>query len=113
VEICIVFADFGLLTAYLRYTFTDLAAGGDLFSLLMRQACLEEFEVRWLVKQIVSAISYLHAKGIVHRDLKLENILLMGPNIAHRIVVSDFGCAGLASRGRMKSKVGTLEYQAP
>lgn len=96
------------------YAFAELATGGDMFSLLDREEDLEELEVRWIVKQILHGIAYLHSKGVAHRDIKLENILCMvGPRVGNRIVLSDFGCCAVASRGRMTSNVGTEVYQAP
>lgn len=61
------------------------------------------------------AVRYLHSNGIAHRDLKPENILVMRTDIGHRVVLTDFGCAGYVSQtsGRMKSHVGTLDYVAP
>ncbi|TLS22612.1 uncharacterized protein PpBr36_05969 [Pyricularia pennisetigena] len=55
--------------------FAELATGGDLYSLLMTHGCFSELEAKWIVRQIVLAVYYMHTKGIVHRDLKLENIL--------------------------------------
>jgi serine/threonine protein kinase len=58
------------------YVITELATGGDLFSLLDRAHVLEELEVRWIVRQILCGIKYLHEKGVAHRDIKPENILV-------------------------------------
>lgn len=58
------------------FVFEELAAGGDLFSLVCGQIRLPELEVRWMLRQILSGLKYLHAKSIAHRDIKLENVLL-------------------------------------
>ncbi|KAI6390032.1 hypothetical protein MCOR24_010440 [Pyricularia oryzae] len=60
-------------TAFLL--FADLATGGDLYSLLIARGYFSELETKWIVRQIVFAVDYMHTKGIAHRDLKLENIM--------------------------------------
>ncbi|KAK5989179.1 Meiosis-specific serine/threonine-protein kinase mek1-like protein [Cladobotryum mycophilum] len=97
------------------YTFTELAAGGDLLSFILRREVVREFDARIILRQVVRGLSYLHSKGIVHRDLKLENILLAySPKIAyHRIMLSDFGTCAVPRRSRMRTQVGTETYQAP
>ncbi|KAK4443927.1 kinase-like domain-containing protein [Podospora aff. communis PSN243] len=96
------------------YIFTEMATGGDLFSLLMRYNTFRELEIRWILWQVLRAIAYIHRKGVAHRDIKPENILCaMLPNAACRIVLTDFGDSAMASTGRMKSGVGTSFYRAP
>lgn len=58
------------------FVFEELAAGGDLFSLVIESVRLQEFEVRWILRQILLGLEHLHTKGIAHRDIKLENVLL-------------------------------------
>lgn len=78
--------------------FQELAIGGDLFSYL--STCddflspLPESEAIIAIYQITRALDYLHRKGIVHRDLKLDNILVMDvPKSAPKLVLADFGVA--------------------
>lgn len=98
-----------------RYTFTELASGGDLMSFIYRHDTVKEFDTRILIRQVIRGLRYLHDKGIVHRDLKPENILLaFSPKIAyHRIMLSDFGTSAVPRRSRMMTNVGTMEYKAP
>ncbi|SCU91093.1 LADA_0F08064g1_1 [Lachancea dasiensis] len=100
------------------YIFQDLIAGGDLFSYLAKSDCLSpvsETEALVIIYQILQALRYLHSQGIVHRDLKLDNILLCTPEPCTRIVLADFGIAKdlSSSRSRMHTVVGTPEYCAP
>jgi serine/threonine protein kinase len=74
----------------------------------------KEVEIRWIVRQVLSGVVYIHGKGVAHRDIKPENILCaIAPDAAYRVLLSDFGDSAMASRGRMKSQVGTTFYRAP
>ena len=52
------------------------AAGGELLDTIVTKGRLTENEARIYARQVVSALDYCHAMGIVHRDLKAENLLL-------------------------------------
>ena len=54
-----------------------------------------EHEARIIFSQIISAISYCHEQNIIHRDLKLENVLVSNKNDL-RIKIADFGISGIA-----------------
>lgn len=100
------------------YIFQDLVPGGDLFSYLAKGDCLSsisETESLLIVYQILNALKYLHDLGIVHRDLKLDNILLCSPEPCTRVVLADFGIAKdlTTAKARMHTVVGTPEYCAP
>jgi calcium-dependent protein kinase len=62
----------------------ELCKGGDLFDRLEDQPDIHFTEVGCakLVKQMLSAVRYLHSKGIVHRDLKLENFLFSSEDLS-------------------------------
>lgn len=65
----------------------ELCTGGDLYARLP----YTEGEAAHIAKQILSAISYVHARNIVHRDLKFENIIFESKHPASPIKVIDFG----------------------
>jgi protein-serine/threonine kinase len=68
----------------------EYASGGELFDYILNQRYLKDPAARRLFAQLVSGIGYLHKMGIVHRDLKLENLLL---DRNRNIIISDFGFA--------------------
>lgn len=109
--------------------FQELAIGGDMFSYLSQDndvlQGLPEGEAVVALYQICRGLQYLHHNGIVHRDLKLDNILIMGAPVKFpRLAIGDFGIAkqNLVQTNRtskkagnflMQTLVGTAEYAAP
>ncbi|KAE8380664.1 hypothetical protein BDV26DRAFT_257114 [Aspergillus bertholletiae] len=68
----------------------EYASGGELFDHILNNRYLKDNAARRLFAQLVSGVGYLHKKGIVHRDLKLENLLL---DRNRNIIITDFGFA--------------------
>ena len=68
----------------------EYASGGELFDYILNHRYLKDNTARKLFAQLVSGVGYLHKKGIVHRDLKLENLLL---DRNRNIIITDFGFA--------------------
>lgn len=79
----------------------------------MEKKRLGEIEARKIIQQIVNAMCYCHNRGIVHRDLKLENVLFKSPGDL-LVKVVDFGIAGVCA-GSKKDKVdaGSIAYMPP
>uniref|UniRef100_A0A8C9Z0H4 Serine/threonine kinase 33 n=1 Tax=Sander lucioperca TaxID=283035 RepID=A0A8C9Z0H4_SANLU len=63
-------------TTKMTYLVTELCVGGELKHLLQRKKFLTEDETRHIICSLADAVVYLHKRDIVHRDLKLENILV-------------------------------------
>ncbi|EJT68597.1 CAMK/CAMKL/KIN4 protein kinase [Gaeumannomyces tritici R3-111a-1] len=68
----------------------EYASGGDLFDYILRNRYIKDHAARRLFAQLVSGVGYMHKKGIVHRDLKLENLLL---DRNRNIIITNFGFA--------------------
>lgn len=77
------------------YFIMELCGGGSLSEYLVGLP-LSENLVRYYFSQIISGVCYCHSKGVAHRDLKLDNILL--DNNAN-IKITDFGHAGIYKKG--------------
>ena len=115
----------------------ELCTGGELLARAQKTQ-LKEKEIARIFNQIMSAVAYCHGIGIVHRDLKLENILFSTEDPNSPIKIIDFGFSVLLGKNndkekekdnkdkesdgsdlkkfgykRLKSKVGTLYYISP
>lgn len=93
---------------------TELIKGGELLQAVSELGNYSEVDARQVFKQLMSGLDYLHERGIVHRDLKLENLLLSTPgNITEGVKIVDFGLAKKAAEGAMNTICGTPMYVAP
>eukprot|EP00010_Vexillifera_abyssalis_P007815 CAMPEP_0201544394 /NCGR_PEP_ID=MMETSP0173_2-20130828/1000_1 /ASSEMBLY_ACC=CAM_ASM_000268 /TAXON_ID=218659 /ORGANISM="Vexillifera sp., Strain DIVA3 564/2" /LENGTH=739 /DNA_ID=CAMNT_0047952489 /DNA_START=9 /DNA_END=2228 /DNA_ORIENTATION=+ len=92
---------------------TELARGGELFDRIHDLGAHAESDVVKIARQLISAIGYLHSKGIAHRDLKPENILLRDKE-GLVIKLADFGLGRIIDPGvAMSTMCGTPSYVAP
>lgn len=90
--------------------------GGHLGELLHRQGrrCLNESWARTILLQLVSAVAHLHERGICHRDIKLQNILLENKSRQAQIKLIDFGFGSrYIGALPMHTKCGTPYTTAP
>ncbi|TPX32893.1 hypothetical protein SmJEL517_g04049 [Synchytrium microbalum] len=93
------------------YMFFEYVAGGQLLDYIIGHGKLKEKNARRFVRQIVSAVDYCHQNSIVHRDLKIENVLI---DKLGNIKLIDFGLSNLYSPGsQLQTFCGSLYFAAP
>lgn len=89
----------------------ELCAGGELFDYLVESGRLGELEVRRIIGQLCVGMAYVHSRGVVHRDLKLENVLL---DEKCNIKIADFGFGREYEKGKLlETYCGTTGYASP
>eukprot|EP00924_Labyrinthula_sp_SR-Ha-C_P008517 snap_masked-scaffold_32-processed-gene-2.33-mRNA-1 protein AED:0.18 eAED:0.23 QI:0/-1/0/1/-1/1/1/0/348 len=110
----------------------DLLRGGDLFDFVTNHGALNLAHTKMAMKQLLKAVLYLHENNVLHRDIKLENILLASPPISPYlsstelinqsgldIQLTDFGYATFYKKGEALqtsmqiNPAGTYGYVAP
>jgi serine/threonine protein kinase len=68
--------------------------GGEMFDQLCSRGAYSEADAARLIREVASALAFLHGIGIVHGDMKPENIMLSTENLSNQVVkLVDFGCA--------------------
>ena len=79
------------------------------------QVAFDEVQAAKLVQQLLNALSYVHSCGVVHRDLKLENLLYYDDTDESKIMVADFGLSDWITDLEDGSSpiCGTPGYMAP
>uniref|UniRef100_A0A7S1MKU5 non-specific serine/threonine protein kinase n=1 Tax=Alexandrium catenella TaxID=2925 RepID=A0A7S1MKU5_ALECA len=107
------------------YLVMEVCNGGELFDTIIDQGFFSERDAGHVIKQVVSAVYYMHSQNIAHRDLKPENFLLQSKGMSiskNTLKVIDFGIAKRfnhkvkdkgADTPDMTTMVGTAYYVSP
>jgi calcium-dependent protein kinase len=104
-----------------HYIITELLTGGELYEAILKCQKFNEKKAAYIMKQILSALNYLHSKNIVHRDIKPENILVQNDPKKNKnyldeihIKLIDFGASNFFKQNEILTlKVGSPYYIAP
>jgi serine/threonine protein kinase len=89
----------------------EVCAGGDLLNYVRKRRRLSEKYAKFVFKQIMEGIAYLHENKVAHRDIKLDNILLDGHG---NIKIGDFGVSRKIEENEILfEQCGTPAYIAP
>lgn len=104
------------------YVVLELCSSGSVMDMVKKRKCLSLPEVRRLIMQLCGAVKYMHARNVIHRDLKMGNLFL---DESMNLKVGDFGLAAIlalpselehTSKGavsRRSTLCGTPNYIAP
>ena len=109
--------DFGTLASGQPYFVMELLEGRTLTRILREEGPIEPGRCVAIARQIAEALAAAHAMGVIHRDLKPDNVILIRPSGAHMTVkVLDFGLAKVAVSSRLTRPgvvFGTPHYMSP
>lgn len=96
------------------YLILELLEGGELFQRIPFMNNYENTDIKTLMKNILSALAHMHEKGVMHRDIKPDNILLESAKNDYDIRIADFGLATLVNDTNILYKrCGTPGFIAP
>lgn len=91
---------------------TEVATGGDLINYVRKRRSLNEESAKSIFKQLIQGLRHCHSKGVLHRDIKLDNILLTVEGV---VKICDFGVAksNMVKGEILTEQCGTPAYMAP
>jgi serine/threonine protein kinase len=90
----------------------EYAPGGDLLHYVKHKGKLSEAEAAYFLRQLVEGLKACHARSIIHRDVKLDNILL--DSTKTKVKLCDFGVCRVLKKGELINEhCGTPAYLAP
>ncbi|CAL9730138.1 serine/threonine protein kinase Kin1p [Monosporozyma unispora] len=93
------------------YMVFEYISGGQLLDYIIQHGSLKELTARRIARSIASALQYLHANNVVHRDLKIENVMITKNG---EIKLIDFGLSNLYNKAKhLHTFCGSLYFAAP
>jgi calcium/calmodulin-dependent protein kinase I len=97
------------------YIVMELVSGGELLDRITERGNYTEQVAAALITQILQGVAYLHSHGIVHRDLKLENLILLNDREDSPVKIADFGLAKMMKpeEATLRTMCGSPQYVAP
>ena len=95
-------------SSHLYFIFMERACGGELLDQVVSANALVEVVARGFMRQLLAGVEYLHAQGVAHRDLKLENVLLNEVG-GSKVKIIDFGLAHVYP----KTATGAVDRSTP
>ena len=97
------------------YIVVPLATGKVLLDFLQEKKRLTELETAVIAHSLLQGVSYLHSKNVVHRDLKLENLMFSVPGDIHSLKILDYGFSKHLEAGTdtLSTICGSPMYVAP
>lgn len=96
------------------YIISELCEGGTLLKTLKGTNTITEFQLMKIVRQILSALNYCHTKGIIHRDIKPDNIVFDNSSLESQLKLIDFGISAKLEEGdKLRFPGGTIIFTAP
>lgn len=101
-------------TKHHLYMVLELLRGEELFNSIVQKKFYSEREAANVIRQVARACQYMHARGVIHRDFKPENLVFLDEENT-QICVTDFGLARFVNleAGALKKACGTPGYVAP
>mmetsp|Transcript_23500 Transcript_23500/g.41650 ORF Transcript_23500/g.41650 Transcript_23500/m.41650 type:complete len:492 (-) Transcript_23500:448-1923(-) len=91
----------------------EYLAGGSMFDYIIRNKRLTETQAKAFITKLLSGLDFCHSKLCVHRDIKLENVLLANENDLSNIRIADFGLAADLEVETLGKRCGSAGYVAP
>lgn len=98
------------------YLVLQLLKGGDLLDYIRKKGRLSEYEAAAILRNLATTVAFLHENGVVHRDLKPDNILFANKNCTpDSVTICDLGFSKQlrADNGLLMTPCYTVQYAAP
>ena len=101
-------------TKHSVYMVIDYLPGGELLKVISKKERIKEGSVKKIMKNFIRGLMEIHAKGIMNRDLKPENLMLKSKKRYEKVKIIDFGLAAIIDQKEyLYKRCGTPGFVAP